>query len=149
MANVLPDSLQLDGQVICECPSQKQRSVGLIKQVDSETVVVKIGVQLVSFRRSDGRSIGEALPGCFIRVGTEAELDEAVFDALHRRLTQDYQLKIDRQDKQKLARIFHFLRSEKALWFGSHSFGRSPNLTVSTRLHAYMPGGSVHRSSYF
>jgi hypothetical protein len=115
MPNSLPDSLQLDQQVICEWPNQRQRSVGLIKQIDSETVVVKIGTQLVSFHRSNGQSTGEALIGCFIRVGSEEELDQAVYDALHRRLTQDYHLKIDPQDKQKLMRIFNFLRSEEAL----------------------------------
>ena len=115
MPNILPDSLKLDQQVICECPSQRQRSVGLIKQIGLETIVVKIGTQLVSFRRSDGQSTGEALTSCFIRVGSETELDEAVYDALYRRLTKDYHLKIDCQDKQKLMRIFNFLRLEEAL----------------------------------
>jgi len=108
-------SLNLDQQVICECPGQNQRSVGIIKQLNPETVVVKIGTQLVPFRRSDGRAAGKSLAGCFIRIGTEIELDEAIFDALHRRLTQDYNLKIDRQDKQKIGRIFNFLRAEEAL----------------------------------
>ncbi len=111
----LPISLNLDQQVICECPDQRQRSVGIIKQLNPETVVVKIGTQLVPFCRSDGRSIGKSLAGCFIRTGTETELDEALFDALHRRLTQDCNLKIDRQNKQKIGRIFNFLRSEEAL----------------------------------
>ncbi|MVM34020.1 hypothetical protein GO755_28560 [Spirosoma sp. HMF4905] len=115
MTNILPDSLQLDQRVICEYPRQRQGSVGLIKQIDLETIVVKIGTQLVTFRRSDGQSTGEALTGCFIQVGSETELDEAVYDALYRRLTQDFRLKIDRQDRQKLMRVFNFLRSEEVL----------------------------------